>query len=49
MSPACMRFVSALLRNPNPLTRLVLPVAVVKWYRINAYWYKPDPPGLGEW
>ena len=25
------------------------PLAVVKWYRINAYWYKPDPPGLGEW
>ena len=24
-------------------------LAVVKWYRIYAYWYKPDPPGLGEW
>ena len=23
------------------------PLAVVKWYKINAFWYKPDPPGLG--
>ena len=35
---------SETLRAPLPK-----PLAVVKWYRINAYWYKPDPPGLGEW
>ena len=33
-------------RCVSPLPK---PLAVVKWYRINAYWYKPDPPGLGEW
>ena len=30
-------------------TTLPWPIAVVKWYRIHADWYKPDPPGLGEW
>jgi hypothetical protein len=28
-------------------TTLPWPIAVVKWYKINAFWYKPDPPGLG--
>ena len=23
------------------------PLAVVKWYRISAQWYKPAPAGLG--
>ena len=23
------------------------PLAVVKWYKINAFWYKPDPLSLG--
>ena len=30
-------------------TTIPWPIAVFKWYRINAYWYKPDYPGLGEW
>ena len=30
-------------------TTLPWPIAVVKWYKINAFWYKPDPPGLGGW
>ena len=33
-------------RYMSPLPK---PLAVVKWYRIKAYWYKPDPPGLGAW
>ena len=32
-------------RCVSPLPR---PLAVVKWYRIDAYWYKPDPPALGS-
>ena len=30
-------------------TTLPWPIAVVKWYRIYADWYKPDPADLGEW
>ena len=30
-------------------TTLPWPIAVVKWYRIYADWYKPDPAYLGEW
>ena len=33
---------SETLRTTLPWT-----IAVVKWYKINAFWYKPDPPGLG--
>ena len=30
-------------------TTLPWPIAVVKWYRIYADWYKPDPADLREW
>ena len=32
-------------RCVSPLRR---PLAVVKWYRIDAYWSKPHPPALGS-
>ena len=34
---------SETLRTPLPR-----PLAVVKWYRIYANWYKPDLPALGQ-